>query len=297
MIADDIVAEMYRRGNHRAAARMAGATCVRLPFPISEPPEALLPPRLLPLTDAQAAHSDTPTVGYDAPWARPPYDRMVLVSEGEDEIDRFGLVFVERHPTIIDEVWRVEASLLFLLGGRFFLAACASIAGHSNGTVSRLYIDDKGGIDDSARRWMRLQAIEFSADPPPDLAEIGERTIAGRLLTVVATTFALMNCKNVTMSDNAPSRQQRRQAQRSGRAMPYTIRTLLITPGESRHARTKSADTGQPIALHWVRGHFKHYTEENKLFGKYTGTYWWSPHIAGDKAAGLVVKDYKVAAQ
>jgi hypothetical protein len=46
--------------------------------------------------------------------------------------------------------------------------------------------------------------------------------------------------------------------------------------------------------LHICRGHFKTFTEEARLFGKYTGTYWWPAHVRGSVDEGVVEKDYRV---
>lgn len=48
------------------------------------------------------------------------------------------------------------------------------------------------------------------------------------------------------------------------------------------------------IALHFVRGHFRNYTEEKPLFGKYSGTVWIPDMMRGNKEAGIVEKDYRV---
>jgi hypothetical protein len=45
-----------------------------------------------------------------------------------------------------------------------------------------------------------------------------------------------------------------------------------------------------------VRGHFKTYTAERPLLGRFTGTYWWQPHLAGKNTSALVEKDYAIEA-
>lgn len=61
----------------------------------------------------------------------------------------------------------------------------------------------------------------------------------------------------------------------------------LVTAGAFR---TGSGST----AIHWVRGHFKQYTAERPLFGRFTGLYWWQPHLAGKAKDRVVVKDYRI---
>jgi hypothetical protein len=47
-------------------------------------------------------------------------------------------------------------------------------------------------------------------------------------------------------------------------------------------------------SFHFCRGHFKTYTEEKPLFGKYVGDFWWDAHARGSIKKGLVTKDYKI---
>jgi len=49
-------------------------------------------------------------------------------------------------------------------------------------------------------------------------------------------------------------------------------------------------------ALYICRGHFKKYDENHPLFGKITGTFWWSAHVRGNAAFGFVEKEYAVRA-
>ncbi len=48
------------------------------------------------------------------------------------------------------------------------------------------------------------------------------------------------------------------------------------------------------VAFHMCRGHFKTYTEDAPLFGKYAGTFWWQPQARGKKENGTIIKDYEV---
>lgn len=55
-------------------------------------------------------------------------------------------------------------------------------------------------------------------------------------------------------------------------------------------------DLGLRRALHICRGHFKTYTEERPLFGRYAGTFFFRDHARGAKESGEVKKDYDVKA-
>jgi hypothetical protein len=46
--------------------------------------------------------------------------------------------------------------------------------------------------------------------------------------------------------------------------------------------------------VHLCRGHFKTYTDDNPLFGKHVGKYYWQPSIRGKNKKGIVAKDYSL---
>jgi hypothetical protein len=49
--------------------------------------------------------------------------------------------------------------------------------------------------------------------------------------------------------------------------------------------------------MHVIRGHYKTYTPERKLFGKVSGRFFFSAHVAGDPTLGVIQSDYLVKAQ
>jgi hypothetical protein len=109
--------------------------------------------------------------------------------------------------------------------------------------------------------------------------------------------ISLMHCKNVTTEVQKPdvSRQVRRHwQQKHGRPLS-SYRVLKIKPrGDGRAERDQpSAATGL-TREHIARGHFKTFTEDKKLFGKWTGTYWWEPQLRGNPQRGTAYKDYEV---
>ena len=48
------------------------------------------------------------------------------------------------------------------------------------------------------------------------------------------------------------------------------------------------------LPLHVVRGHFRKYTEERPLFGRYSGTFWVPAHAKGSKEHGEIAHEYEV---
>ena len=50
----------------------------------------------------------------------------------------------------------------------------------------------------------------------------------------------------------------------------------------------------RPHREHQVRGHFRYYTDERPLFGRYSGMIWVPDHERGNDDVGHIRKDYEV---
>ena len=148
------------------------------------------------------------------------------------------------------------------------------------------YLDEDGKVIGGATRWIGAGNDSLRALLMRD----------GGHQFVLALYFAisLLHCKNVT------TREETEHHGIAGRQyLPQgcgaRFKTLEIGPFKSR-AESETGTRKEKIskALHLCRGHFKQFTEENPLFGKYVGTFWWAMHMRGDAKYGEVVKDYKV---
>lgn len=118
-------------------------------------------------------------------------------------------------------------------------------------------------------------------------------TLIHSILFTALLTVQFMHCKNVKLVENTIKTQQ--QKPKNKKKIPtikyYTLnieplKEILRNEGNIEH-------NGFKKALHICRGHFKTYNE-NGLFGKVKGTFWFPQHIKGSKDEGEVVKDYKV---
>jgi len=112
------------------------------------------------------------------------------------------------------------------------------------------------------------------------------------LLNVSLLTMSFMHCKNVQLSEEKMTRQERRLRERKGFQTKYHV--LQIDPMKEVLRKQGNIETnGLKKALHICRGHFKTYSEKG-LFGKHKGTFWVGQHVKGHKAEGQVTKDYRV---
>jgi hypothetical protein len=114
-------------------------------------------------------------------------------------------------------------------------------------------------------------------------------------LFAVNIFFMLVDCKNITSEIVYPSAGMNRKRKRRGELPLMEYRVLNVDmPAKRPKGQGEQAKTGIKQRVHLCRGHFKEYTEDAPLFGRFTGRYWWQPHVRGDKKQGMIVKDYAV---
>jgi hypothetical protein len=109
--------------------------------------------------------------------------------------------------------------------------------------------------------------------------------------------IALTHVRNIAIESSPLSRPMRRRLSRAGvrDAESIRVRTLRITPFSTRQAEhSRRGGDPTPVPFHLVRGHFSTYTDERKLFGKYTGTFWIPAHARGSAEFGRVDHRYVV---
>jgi len=101
-----------------------------------------------------------------------------------------------------------------------------------------------------------------------------------------------LNCKNITTKEISRDKENLKRGRKNLPPL-YSYHVLQITsPSANKGEKPRILGQGKH-RQHWCRGHFKHYTEEKPLFGKYTGLYFWEPHLRGDSKRGFADKDYE----
>ena len=128
---------------------------------------------------------------------------------------------------------------------------------------------------------------ETLSDFNPD--NFGESGYAIAVVCTVMRLLIFMNCKNVIQEKIETSPRLQKKRARSNKRPLFDYYVLKVRQSFSGGSEKKDLWSNR---IHLCRGHFKNYTDENPLFGKYTGLYWWQPHARGQKKKGVVVKDY-----
>lgn len=105
--------------------------------------------------------------------------------------------------------------------------------------------------------------------------------------------LALLNCKNVvTVERGVPPEGIKRNRNRTWKHRHYVLQIRPMR--EITKIEHDGESITQDISYHFCRGHFKTYTAEKPLFGKYVGTFRWDAHARGSIKTGIVTKDYNV---
>ena len=156
------------------------------------------------------------------------------------------------------------------------------------------FVQDHVKASGEVYKYYSLSQEELSRGPSDPA--VADKTYIARQLrhgaSMAMFALALINTKNVEIVDSHEmkvKKRRRRKKKRTG-TRHYTLR---IRPG-GRKSASDSQATGDKNSFHLARGHFKTYTEDNPLFGRHTGTYWWEAQVRGSKTKGTITKDYEV---
>lgn len=108
-------------------------------------------------------------------------------------------------------------------------------------------------------------------------------------------SVSFMHCKNVVLSPVEPPRKSSLKHERKHGSPLSRYHILEIEPMKTvLKTEGRVEEVGLKRALHIARGHFRTYSEEKPLFGKFAGTVWIAQHARGSRDRGEVAKDYAI---
>lgn len=114
----------------------------------------------------------------------------------------------------------------------------------------------------------------------------------------LVAALSLMNARNVGMETVQVNPKLKAARLRRGKPHGVEYHVLKLHPFASFRKQARSGDEPEQsglVPIHWVRGHFKVYSEQRPLFGRYHGGFWWQPHLAGRDEQRIIEKSYEVA--
>lgn len=123
---------------------------------------------------------------------------------------------------------------------------------------------------------------------------------AAAMAVFASSLMQFLNCRNICTERVVPPKKLNAKRSRTGREPMYSYRILKIGGYSCKVKHTdiehEWTEKIQNVitAAHLCRGHYKTYTEDAPLFGKYVGTFWFSASVRGNPEHGIVEKDYEV---
>jgi hypothetical protein len=121
--------------------------------------------------------------------------------------------------------------------------------------------------------------------------DINKYTFVSNLLKI----NSLLNCVNVVKIKNNHSTKLQKTRIKKGKLPLQSYYTLQLKGVSKKYENLMTGlDPQWTNRIHLCRGHFKRYTEDNPLFGKYTGLWWWQPAVRGKNKKGIIFKDYEL---
>jgi hypothetical protein len=125
----------------------------------------------------------------------------------------------------------------------------------------------------------------------------GAKQVAALAMNMLLYFLLFVNAKNITIQTfRRPDDKINKKRGKNGKPPLAIYKVLTIDPSKvSREFLPRMTGRGmEGLRYHFCRGHIKSYTEDSPLFGKFSGTWFWSPTMRGKKSAGEVHKTYRV---
>jgi len=232
---------------------------------------------------------------------RAPFEEFAIVSKNEEPGAIFVTTYSKKEMTqhnpqgsewIARQEWLFSVDVIMRGSSGFCLLTTTLCGVEGSGRSSTPSIEDQSLASAVVyRRALEANLGRLFVSADESFVHEGYRNAEALARVAAAVTMSLLCCRNIVTAEMAPTRQQRRAAQRAGLPLVSWHELVLRIPNAAHRAGSQA---GEALALHWVRGHFKDY-RQGGLFGQQRGVYWWSPHLAG-QADRVVFKDYMVEA-
>lgn len=224
----------------------------------------------------------------DIPSMAPPYEDMWF--EWTDTTSTFFRTGVHFHTKKENEGWALWLS--FYLEPRK-----ADLAARNLGSVILLPYLVNFSLPPSGRVTSALNFRYYTlASLPRAEMQADLKQIHAAVATFVATalfSIGLLHCKNIVAVEKGGKNPNVKNRRHRSKGTKHYI--LNVIPARNiKRTEYEQPAKGSSQRIHFRRGHFKEYTSERPLFGKYVGAFWWEAHAAGNADIGEVKKDYRI---
>lgn len=221
---------------------------------------------------------------------RPPFDEMWI----EGRLPAWGIANGERRVFSKSDRETIQGCHVVTLDnadGTFSVCANPLIGNRRTKIVAIVPGVHRIVVDQDGKYILRRTEFDRAQFPGMD-----DRTVEEVIWTWTAPaylTLGLMNCKNVGLEQVRPQL-SKRQMRLGEKRITYSKIRLPTSARSASNTREAQESVGRPEPYHLIRGHFKTYTDEAPLFGRHTGTYWWSWQARGDQKHGERHHEYEV---
>lgn len=151
------------------------------------------------------------------------------------------------------------------------------------------YLDQNGQL----LKNLHIANLRVKKDAP-------EEIMRAAFTDALAFLFALSltHCRNVEIVENDLPPAVRKKREKKGIPV-IKFKSLVIKPMGKQKAAKEGDKPHQPSMrpLHFVRAHFRTYTEDAPLLGRHVGRYFFHMHTRGKTQHGQIEKSYKVEPQ
>ena len=239
-----------------------------------------------------------------------PFDRCWIDWSGSNKRHEYNNV-VASAAIVVESHGMIMVDFFKKLSGYMFAPSIStwifSLSGNFNEEQVDEIIKNIGNGETSRNELLSMKHLGYTHQKDEMISKYGieqtddllskERQAMIRINLILQSFMLLLNCKNISTKKNYPPEALNKKRIKQGKQPLFTYHTLVINPiSEKRRNDGPHEATGIKQRLHFCRGHFKEYTDSNKLFGKYTGMYWWQPMVRGNKELGIVHKNYQIKA-
>jgi hypothetical protein len=147
--------------------------------------------------------------------------------------------------------------------------------------MARIVINDDNSVEES---------LSYDKDAIPEALALS----LSENLSIAYLALGWMNSRNVELVDQREPLSRRRKRQRTSDLPSLEYKKIIIDGKSRRSLKSNQEAERRHQRLHVVRGHFKTYTADRPLMGKFVGQYWWHQQTRGETDLGVIHHEYEV---